>query len=333
MSSGLKYAVFGSGSWATAIVKMLCENSDQVDWYVRKQQTIDYIIAEEHNPSYLSSVELNLDQLRLNTDINTVAEAADVLIFAIPSAFIESELQKVTIDISSKIIMSAVKGIIPESGFLVGEHFHQKYGVDLNNIVVLTGPCHAEEVALERLSYLTIACADLDIANVVADQFSSNYIRTSANDDVVGAEYAAMLKNIYAIAAGMAHGLGYGDNFQSVLMSNATREMKRFIKKVHKMKRNINETVYLGDLLVTCYSLFSRNRMFGNMIGKGYTVKSAQMEMSMIAEGYYASKSAHQINQGKEKPAQTPIIDTVYDILYMNKDAKKAFKKLTEKLG
>jgi glycerol-3-phosphate dehydrogenase (NAD(P)+) len=333
MSSGLKYAVFGSGSWATAIVKMLCENSDQVDWYVRKQQTIDYIISEEHNPSYLSSVELNLDQLRLNTDINTVAEAADVLIFAIPSAFMESELQKVTIDISSKIIMSAVKGIIPESGFLVGEHFHQKYGVDLNNIVVLTGPCHAEEVALERLSYLTIACADLDIANVVADQFSSNYIRTSANDDVVGAEYAAMLKNIYAIAAGMAHGLGYGDNFQSVLMSNATREMKRFIKKVHKMKRNINETVYLGDLLVTCYSLFSRNRMFGNMIGKGYTVKSAQMEMSMIAEGYYASKSAHQINQGKEKPAQTPIIDTVYDILYMNKDAKKAFKKLTEKLG
>lgn len=333
MSSGLKYAVFGSGSWATAIVKMLCENSDQVDWYVRKQQTIDYIISEEHNPSYLSSVELNLDQLRLNTDINTVAEAADVLIFAIPSAFMESELQKVTIDISSKIIMSAVKGIIPESGFLVGEHFHQKYGVDLNNIVVLTGPCHAEEVALERLSYLTIACADLDIANVVADQFSTNYIRTSANDDVVGAEYAAMLKNIYAIAAGMAHGLGYGDNFQSVLMSNATREMKRFIKKVHKMKRNINETVYLGDLLVTCYSLFSRNRMFGNMIGKGYTVKSAQMEMSMIAEGYYASKSAHQINQGKEKPAQTPIIDTVYDILYMNKDAKKAFKKLTEKLG
>ena len=333
MSSGLKYAVFGSGSWATAIVKMLCENSDQVDWYVRKQQTIDYIISEEHNPSYLSSVELNLEQLRLNTDINTVAEAADVLIFAIPSAFIESELQKVTIDISSKIIMSAVKGIIPESGFLVGEHFHQKYGVDLNNIVVLTGPCHAEEVALERLSYLTIACADLDIANVVADQFSSSYIRTSANDDVVGAEYAAMLKNIYAIAAGMAHGLGYGDNFQSVLMSNATREMKRFIKKVHKMKRNINETVYLGDLLVTCYSLFSRNRMFGNMIGKGYTVKSAQMEMSMIAEGCYASKSAHQINQGKEKPAQTPIIDTVYDILYMNKDAKKAFKKLTEKLG
>jgi glycerol-3-phosphate dehydrogenase (NAD(P)+) len=333
MSSGLKYAVFGSGSWATAIVKMLCENSGQVDWYVRKQQTIDYILSEEHNPSYLSSVELNLEQLHLNTDINKVAEAADVLIFAIPSAFIESELKKLTTDISSKIIMSAVKGIIPESGFLVGEHFHQNYGVDLKNIVVLSGPCHAEEVALERLSYLTIACVDLDVASTIADQFSSNYIKTSANDDVVGAEYAAMLKNIYAIAAGIAHGLGYGDNFQSVLMSNATREMKRFIKKVHKMKRNINETVYLGDLLVTCYSLFSRNRMFGNMIGKGYTVKSAQMEMSMVAEGFYASKSAYHINQEKEKPAKIPIIDTVYDVLYMNKDAKKAFKKLIEKLN
>jgi len=333
MSSDLKYAVFGSGSWATAIVKMLCENRDQVGWYVRKQQTIDHIVSEEHNPSYLSSVEFNTDQLYMDADINKMADYADVLIFAIPSAFIESELKKLNTDISSKIIMSAVKGIIPESGLLVGEHFHQKHGVDLNNIVVLAGPCHAEEVALERLSYITIACADLDIASTIADQFSSNYIRTSTNDDVVGAEYAAMLKNIYAIAAGMAHGLGYGDNFQSVLMSNATREMKRFIKKAHKMKRNINETVYLGDLLVTCYSLFSRNRMFGNMVGKGYTVKSAQMEMSMIAEGYYATKSAYEINQEKETPAQTPIIDTVYEILYLHKNPKKAFKKLTEKLS
>ena len=333
MSSELTYAVFGSGSWATAIVKMICENNSQIGWYVRKQQIVDHIISEEHNPSYLSSVELDTNKLHLNTDINKVAEGADVLIFAIPSAFIESELQKLTTDISSKIIISAVKGIIPESGLLVGEHIHKNYGVDLNNVVVLSGPCHAEEVALERLSYLTIACADLDIASVIAEQFSSNYIKTNTNDDVLGAEYAAMLKNIYAIAAGMAHGLGYGDNFQSVLMSSATREMKRFIKKVHKMKRNINETVYLGDLLVTCYSLFSRNRMFGNMIGKGYTVKSAQMEMSMIAEGFYASKSAYLINQSKEKPAQTPIIDTVYEILYLHKNPKKAFKKLTEKLG
>ena len=333
MSSKLKYAVFGSGSWATAIVKMLCENLDQVGWYVRSQHTIDHIISEEHNPSYLSSVEFNIDQLQLDCDINKIADYADVLIFAIPSAFIDSELQKLTTTISSKIIMSAVKGIIPESGLLVAEHFHQKYAIDVQKSVVLAGPCHAEEVALERLSYLTIACADLDIANEIAEQLSSNYIRTSTNDDVIGAEYAAMLKNIYAIAAGIAHGLGYGDNFQSVLMSNATREMKRFIKEVHEMKRNINETVYLGDLLVTCYSLFSRNRMFGNMVGKGYTVKSAQMEMSMIAEGYYATKSAYHINQVKETPASTPIIDTVYEILYRNKNAKNAFKRLTEMLS
>lgn len=332
MSSELKYAVFGSGSWATAIVKMLCENLDEVGWYVRKQQTIDYILSEEHNPSYLSSVELHMNQLKLESDINKLAAYADILIFAIPSAFIETELAKLNIDISSKIIVSAVKGIIPESGLLVGEHFHEKYSIELDNIAVLAGPCHAEEVALERLSYITIACTNLTIAEEVAAQFSSHYIRTKTHDDVIGAEYAAMLKNIYAIAAGVAHGLGYGDNFQSVLMSNATREMKRFIKSVHKMKRNINETVYLGDLLVTGYSVFSRNRMFGNMIGKGYTVKSAQMEMSMIAEGFYAAKSAFLINQESKTPSKAPIINMVYEILYLHKNPKESFKKLTEKL-
>ena len=332
MSSELKYAVFGSGSWATAIVKMLCENLDEVGWYVRKQQTIDYILSEEHNPSYLSSVELHMNQLKLESDINKLAAYADILIFAIPSAFIETELAKLNIDISSKRIVSAVKGIIPESGLLVGEHFHEKHSIELDNIAVLAGPCHAEEVALERLSYITIACTNLTIAEEVAAQFSSHYIRTKTHDDVIGAEYAAMLKNIYAIAAGVAHGLGYGDNFQSVLMSNATREMKRFIKSVHKMKRNINETVYLGDLLVTGYSVFSRNRMFGNMIGKGYTVKSAQMEMSMIAEGFYAAKSAFLINQESKTPSKAPIINTVYEILYLHKNPKESFKKLTEKL-
>ncbi|MDG1014664.1 MAG: glycerol-3-phosphate dehydrogenase [Flavobacteriaceae bacterium] len=333
MSSNLKYAVFGSGSWATAIIKMLCENLDEVGWFIRKQQTIDYILSEEHNPSYLSSVELHTSKLKLASDINNLADYADILIFAVPSAFIESELSKLNIDISSKIVVSAVKGIIPESGYLVGEHFQKKYAVKSQNIVVLAGPCHAEEVALERLSYITLACANLSIASEIAEHFSSNYIKTNTSDDVIGAEYAAMIKNVYAIAAGIAHGLGYGDNFQSVLMSNATREMKRFIKKAYKKKRNINETVYLGDLLVTCYSLFSRNRMFGNMIGKGYTVKSAQMEMSMVAEGYYATKSAYQINESQEKPAKTPIVDTVYEILYFEKDAKRAFKKLTEKIS
>jgi glycerol-3-phosphate dehydrogenase (NAD(P)+) len=255
-----------------------------------------------------------------------------VLIFAIPSAFLESELQNLTASLKDKIIFSAIKGIVPESGLIVGEHFHEKYNIPFENIGVLTGPCHAEEVALERLSYLTIACADDEKAKTVAKHLKSEYIRTKISDDIIGTEYAAMLKNIYAIAAGIAHGLGYGDNFQSVLMSNAIREMKRFIDKVYKMKRNINASAYLGDLLVTGYSIFSRNRMFGNMIGKGYTVKSAMMEMNMVAEGYYATKSAHLLMEKLEKKSKTPIINAVFQILYKNKDPKKVFEKLTEKL-
>ncbi len=332
MASNLKYAVFGGGSWATAIVKMLCENLDEVGWYMRNQQALEYIKKHQHNPSYLSSVEFHLEQLKLSNDINETASYADVLIFVIPSAFVYKELEKLTVDVSNKIIVSAVKGIIPESGLLVGEHFHDIYNIPFENIAVIAGPCHAEEVALERLSYLTISCADANKAQAIADALSSDYIKTKISDDIIGTEYAVMLKNIYAIAAGIAHGLGYGDNFQSVLMSNAIREMKRFIKKMHKMKRNINNSAYLGDLLVTGYSVFSRNRMFGNMIGKGYTVKSAQMEMSMVAEGYYATKSAHLLNEKNKKKTRLPIINTVYGILYEGKDAKKEFKKLTEKL-
>tara|TARA_R110002073_G_scaffold15207_9_gene60460 strand:+ start:3162 stop:4163 length:1002 start_codon:yes stop_codon:yes gene_type:complete len=332
MASDLKYAVFGGGSWATAIVKMLCENLDEVGWYMRNQQALEYIKKHQHNPSYLSSVEFHLEQLKLSNDINETASYADVLIFVIPSAFVYKELEKLTVDVSNKIVVSAVKGIIPESGLLVGEHFHDIYNIPFENIAVIAGPCHAEEVALERLSYLTISCADANKAQTIADALSSDYIKTKISDDIIGTEYAVMLKNIYAIAAGIAHGLGYGDNFQSVLMSNAIREMKRFIKKMHKMKRNINNSAYLGDLLVTGYSVFSRNRMFGNMIGKGYTVKSAQMEMSMVAEGYYATKSAHLLNEKNKKKTRLPIINTVYGILYEGKDAKKEFKKLTERL-
>ena len=330
--SQLKYAVFGSGSWATAIVKMLCENLDEVGWYMRSVYTKQHLEKEQHNPSYLSSVEFHLEQLKLSNDINEMAAYADVLIFVIPSAFIYPELQKLNIDISNKTVVSAVKGILPETGLLLGEHFHEHYNINYNNIGVIAGPCHAEEVALERLSYLTISCADPEKANIIANALSSDYIKTKISDDVIGTEYAVMLKNIYAVAAGIAHGLGYGDNFQSVLMSNAIREMKRFIKKMHKMKRNINNSAYLGDLLVTGYSTFSRNRMFGNMIGKGYTVKSAQMEMNMVAEGYYATKSAYLLNKKNMKKTRLPIINAVYDVLYEGKDAKKTFKKLTDKL-
>ncbi|WP_375238887.1 NAD(P)H-dependent glycerol-3-phosphate dehydrogenase [Aurantibacter sp.] len=330
--SQLKYAVFGSGSWATAIVKMLCENLDEVGWYMRSVYTKEHLLKEQHNPNYLSAVEFHMEQLKLSNDINEMAAYADVLIFVIPSAFIHAELEKLDIDISNKITVSAVKGILPETGLLLGDHLNENFNVPLENIGVIAGPCHAEEVALERLSYLTISCADKSKAETIASVLASNYIKTKVSDDVIGTEYAVMLKNIYAVAAGIAHGLGYGDNFQSVLMSNAIREMKRFIKKMHKMKRNINNSAYLGDLLVTGYSTFSRNRMFGNMIGKGYTVKSAQMEMSMVAEGYYATKSAFILNEKNIKKTKLPIINAVYQVLYEGKDAKKVFKKLTDKL-
>ena len=330
MSENLKFAVIGGGSWATAIAKMLCVNLSEIAWYMRNDAAIEHIQKYKHNPNYLSSVEFDTKKLRLTNNINEAIEYADYVIFAIPSAFLDAELKNMTVSLADKIIFSAIKGIVPETSLIVGEHFHIQYDIPYYNIGVITGPCHAEEVALERLSYLTIACGDPDKACIVAKSLSGNYIKAKISDDIIGTEYAAMLKNIYAIAAGIAHGLGYGDNFQSVMMSNGIREMKKFIRKVHKMKRNINDSAYLGDLLVTGYSVFSRNRMFGNMIGKGYTVKSAMMEMSMVAEGYYATKSAYKLNQGYG--AKTPIIDAVYSILYEGKDAKAVFKKLTESL-
>ena len=325
-----KIAVLGGGSWATAIVKMLTENLETIGWYMRNNQAIHHIIENNHNPRYLSSAELDSKKLDLSDDINIIVAKYDILIFAIPSAFLTAELAKLNISLKGKTIFSAIKGIVPETGLIIGEHFNEKYNTSFENIGVITGPCHAEEVAMERLSYLTIACIDEKKANKMAQSLKSRYIKVKISDDIIGTEYAAMLKNIYAVAAGIAHGLGYGDNFQSVLMSNAIREMKRFIKKVHKMKRNINNSAYLGDLLVTGYSAFSRNRMFGNMIGKGYTVKSAQHEMNMVAEGFYATKSAYKIKENNN--ANTPIINTVYDILYKAKDPKKEFKKLTDRL-
>lgn len=330
MTDNKKFAVIGGGSWATAIAKMLCVNLDEIAWYMRNEAAIEHLKTFKHNPNYLSSVEFDVKKLKLTSDINEAVAYADYIIFAIPSAFVGAELEKLTVSLENKIIFSAIKGIVPETSLIVGEHFHVKYDIPYYNIGVITGPCHAEEVAMERLSYLTIACGDPDKAKLVAKNLSGNYIKTKITDDIIGTEYAAMLKNIYAIAAGIAHGLGYGDNFQSVLMSNGIREMKKFIRKVHRMKRNINDSAYLGDLLVTGYSVFSRNRMFGNMIGKGYTVKSAMMEMSMVAEGYYAAKSAYKLNQAYG--AKTPIIDAVHSILYEGQDAKAVFKKLTDKL-
>jgi glycerol-3-phosphate dehydrogenase (NAD(P)+) len=334
-----KIAVLGGGSWATAIIKMLMNNVPAnigINWYIRNESVIKYIKKHHHNPNYLSSVEIPLEKagVKLFSDINKAIEKSDILLFVIPAAFIKSALSNNGVDLNNKIVVSAVKGIIPEENLLVGEFFNKFHNVPLSSFAVISGPCHAEEVALERLSYLTIASKRIGKARIIASALECRYIKTKISTDVFGIEYSAVLKNIFAIAAGICHGLGYGDNFQAVLISNAIQEIRRFVRKVNPMigfrKRNINSSVYLGDLMVTAYSQFSRNRTFGTMIGKGYSVKSAQLEMNMIAEGYYATKCMYEIN--KKYKVKMYITDAIYNILYKNKSPSKEIKLLTEKI-
>ena len=330
MKKNYTYGVIGSGSWATALIKILSENVKEINWYVRNSENIDFIKTNSHNPNYLSSVNLDLSKLKISEDISKVAQNSDVIIIAIPSEYVNSEIKKINIDISEKIIICALKGLVQETNLLFGKHMNKFFNVAKNNFLVIGGPCHAEEVALEKLSYLTIGSFNIKLCEKISNDFSCKYINVKASDDVVGIEYASMLKNIYALAMGISNGLGYGDNYQSVLMSNSIKEMKRFISKRHKIKRNINNSAYLGDLLVTGYSTFSRNRMFGNMIGKGYTVKAAQLEMKMVAEGYIATKKAFLLNHDSVNKIKTPIIDAVYKILYNKRSARKIFKELSD---
>lgn len=322
--------VLGSGSWATALVKILTDSKLHVNWYVHDQEQAKKTKSSSRNPNYLSEVKFRPRRITVSNDINEVVSKSEWLVIAIPSVYLESELKKINQPLKDKIIVSGVKGFIPETQLIVGEHLHQHYQLPREQFVVIGGPSHAEEIALERLSYLTLASKDKVKATQLHQLLGTSYLQMKISNDVVGIEYAATLKNVYALASGIAHGLGYGDNFQSVLISNSTREMNRFIKKISKNKRNINHSAYLGDLLVTAYSLFSRNRRFGNMIGRGYTVKGTQIEMSMIAEGYYASESAFKVS--KKIESNTPIIDAVYQILYLKKSPKKTFKKLSKKL-
>lgn len=330
MNKKPKIAILGGGSWATAIMKMLLENVDNINWYMRSAGKIKFIKQHKHNDFYLSSVSLDTNKIALFNDISQAAENADILIFAIPSAFLKDALQGFSIDISNKIIVSAIKGLVPKENLIIGEFFNQRYNVPLDSIAVISGPCHAEEVALERLSYLTIASQDLKNARIVADLLSTSYIKTSISDDIYGTEYSSVLKNVFAIAAGICHGLGYGDNFNAVLISNSIQEIKRFVDVVHPITRDIKSSAYLGDLMVTAYSQFSRNRTFGNMIGKGYSVKSAQLEMNMIAEGFYAVKSIYEIN--KKYKVNMPITEAVYNILYEKISPAIEIKLLTENL-
>jgi glycerol-3-phosphate dehydrogenase (NAD(P)+) len=333
MSNESIIAVLGGGSWATAIVKMLSENVSRdsvINWYMRSEESIAYIKENKRNLKYLSSVELDTDIINLSSDINKTIERSDIVIFAIPSAYLKTAISQIKVDLSEKIVVSAIKGIVPDENSIIAEYFNQVFNVPLDSAVVIAGPCHAEEVALERLSYLTIASQDLLKAEFIANMLETKYIKTTISDDIYGTEYAAVLKNVFAISAGICHGLSYGDNFQAVLISNAIQEIKRFVDTVHPINRDIKSSVYLGDLLVTAYSKFSRNRTFGMMIGQGYSVKSALLEMNMVAEGYNAANCIHQINS--KYNIYMPITEAVYNILYLGKPAAFEIKLLTDKL-
>lgn len=325
-------AVIGGGSWATALIKILSNNAANIHWWLRNEDSVEFIRKYHHNPNYLSDVELDMDKIKTTSVIEQAVSESSIVILAVPAAFLMSSLSEITsADFESKNIFSAIKGIVPEHNLIVGEFISRTYQLPIENIGVITGPCHAEEVAMEKLSYLTIACQNTAIASSLASILNCRYIKTSVSDDIYGTEYSAVLKNIISIASGIYHGLGYGDNFQAVLISNAIQEIKRFVDAVHPIKRDINDSAYLGDLLVTAYSQFSRNRTFGSMIGKGYSVKSAQLEMNMIAEGYYASKCIQQINH--QYKVEMPICSAVYNVLYENITPRLEMKLLADKLS
>jgi glycerol-3-phosphate dehydrogenase (NAD(P)+) len=326
--------VLGSGSWATALVKILSDNSNQknIVWWLRNQHTVDAIKLNKHNPNYLSSVEIQPNIVEVTSDLQQAINKADTVLLVIPSAFIYTTLGHLNKDsFNNKKVISAIKGLVPETGQILGEYMQNFWDCSLDNIGVITGPCHAEEVALERLSYLTVASENLDLANSIASLIKNRYIKCTISDDIYGTEYAAVLKNIYSITAGICHGIGYGDNFQAVLMSNAIREMKRFINEAHPIERDINDSAYLGDLLVTGYSQFSRNRTFGNMLGKGYSVSSAQLEMNMIAEGYYATESIYKLN--KMYNVDMPILEFTWQVIYNNKKPREIVQVMLDLLN
>lgn len=318
----------GGGSWATAVAKIVLEKVDHISWYMRRPEVIEDFKRLEHNPSYLTSVHFDVNRISFSSDINEVVRNCDTLIFVTPSPYLKNHLKKLKEKLHNKFVITAIKGIVPDENLICSEYFRLVFNVPDDNLAVLGGPSHAEEVALGRLTYLTIGCTDEEKAANFADLIASSYVKTKTNSDVIGIEYASVLKNVYAIASGICNGLKYGDNFQSVLVSNAVQEMSRFLNAVYPIERNVYDSVYLGDLLVTSYSNFSRNRVFGTMIGRGYSVKSAQIEMEMIAEGFYGTKCMKEIN--RHFHVNMPILDAVYNILYEKISPSIEIKLLTD---
>ena len=323
-----KIAIIGGGSWATAIAKIVVGHTHHIGWYMRRDDQIADFRRMGHNPSYLTSVHFNTDEIQFESDLNRIAQSYDTLVFVVPSPYLKNHLRKLKTRLKNHFIVTAIKGIVPDENLVCSEYFHQVYDVPYSNLACLGGPSHAEEVAMDRLSYLTVGCTDQEKAKAFADVLVSDVIKTKTSTDVIGIEYSSVLKNVYAIAAGICSGLKYGDNFQAVLMANAVQEMARFLTAVHPIERNPYDSVYLGDLLVTGYSNFSRNRTFGTMIGKGYSVKSAQMEMEMIAEGYFGTKCMKEIN--RHCHVNMPILDAVYNILYERISPQIEIKLLTD---
>ena len=323
-----KIAIIGGGTWATAIAKLILNNTDSINWYMRRKDRIDDFKRLGHNPAYLSSVKFDISRIHFSNNLNMTIRNSDMLIFVTPSPYLKQHLKKLKTPLYNKFFVSAIKGIVPDENMIVTDYLKKIYNVPAENLAVIGGPCHAEEVALERLSYLTIGCADTERAKIVANMLNGNFLKTSISQDVEGIEYGSVLKNVYAIAAGICYGLKYGDNFQAVLISNAIQELNRFVNAVNPIDRNICESVYLGDLLVTAYSRFSRNHTFGTMIGKGYSVKTAQIEMEMVAEGYYGTKCIKEVNE--KYNVEMPILDAVYNILYNKKSSFTEIRQLTE---
>ncbi len=321
-----KIAVIGGGSWATALANVV-SNTEHIGWYVRREDRIAEFKRTGHNPAYISSLQFDVNKITFSSNLDEIASNHDTLIFVTPSPYLKDHLKKLTVSIKDKFVVIAIKGIVPGEDLLCSEYFHQKLGVPYDNLAVIGGPSHAEEVAMHRLTYLTIGCKDLDKAQAFADVIKTDYIKSHVSTDIIGIEYAAVLKNVYAIAAGICDGLKFGDNFQAILVSNAMQEMSRFLNAVSPIERNPYGSAYLGDLLVTSYSGFSRNRCFGTMIGKGHSVKSAQIEMEMVAEGYYGTKCMTEINNRLH--IDMPILNAMYRVLYEQASPLKEIEHLT----
>ena len=350
MVQTMKFGIIGNGSWGTALAKILTDNKNLINWWMRNEASIKHLQTRHHNPQYLSSVYFDTGLLKPTSNVEEVIKNSDCIVVAVPSAYVVNTLGQLDKNIfEGKKIISAIKGILPEQNLLLNDYLKQEFDFSIENYFTVLGPCHAEEVASEKLSYLTFSGVDQAMTKTISTYFKTDYLNTIVNHDIYGVQFAAILKNIYALGAGIAHGLDYGDNFLSVLIANSADEMAGFLRKAgiqnvevgsieHQIKKDTNKkettnyaaSVYLGDLLVTCYSLYSRNRTFGNMIGKGYSVKTAQLEMSMVAEGYNASKCMHIIN--KNIMADMPIAETIHSILWENVTAAEGFNTIEQTL-